>query len=282
MTSQDSTDGLGYGRPARPGTRATGERSFALADAPPPRRRRGVIASIVTTAVVTLTLGGGVAAELLARGRLESELLDRSGAEAAFPNRTGGGFQGRAGQAPTLVQQASGRAERLELRGRELSVDGRPLSVELVAEGMPADLDGPAERVEVALLMPAEAVTGRLAAEGGQELYGRPETSIGGDRIDFRYRLSGEVEVRVELELRVEDGSFVVAAPASTMVADGQRVDLGAREPHPIELCPQLPEVRVEALESTVTSEGVRLRWQASGDGLVVERFGELMACMHG
>ena len=237
---------------------------------------------MVAAAAVVLTLGGGVAAELVARSRLESDLLSRSGVEAAFPSRTGGGFQARIGQASALLQQATGRAERLELQSRELSVDERPLSVELVAEGVPADLGGPAERVEVSVLMPAEAVTGRLAAEGGQDLYGRPETSIGGERIGFRYRLSGEAEVRVELELRVEDGVFVVAAPASTLVADGQRVDLGAREPHPIELCPQLRDVQVEALESAVTSEGVRLRWRASGEGAVVERFGELMACMHG
>ncbi|WP_022893156.1 LmeA family phospholipid-binding protein [Agromyces subbeticus] len=135
---------------------------------PNPRRRPGrasrgrIIAAVVLAVLVALI----VVADIVARGIAERQVAEAI--EANLPDGIEGEVDVTIGGFSVIGQYLAGTMERVELDAPQLSVEGAPVDVAVVAEGLPVDFESPVRRL-TATIDADEASVNRLVSVAGVE-----------------------------------------------------------------------------------------------------------------
>ena len=247
----------------------------SAADASEPRERRRlgraariwIVVGVVLAVIVALV----VVAEFVARGIAEQRVAEEI--RSNLPEGVDGDVDVTIGGFSVIAQYLSGTMEHIELDAPELTVEGAPLAVSVVAEGVPVDLASPVDRLTATITADADAVNqlitvagaptgvtlgdGTVGYEGSIEIFGLPITY----QVTATPIAAGD-SVLLEPEA-VEVGAVGAAIDVSGIV---ERL-LGG---DPVEICiaDRLPEgVQLESIAVAPGAAAVRLR----ADGLVLD-----------
>lgn len=144
---------------------------FAPAAAPAagrrrPRRRAGCGVAIVVFLIVVVALL--VVADIVTRSIAEQRTSEQI--QAGLPAGVEGDVDVSIGGFSAIAQLLSGTLDRVELRAPELLVEGAPLDVDVVAEGVPVDLASPVARIDATVEIGQDAVNQLVtvpAVDGG-------------------------------------------------------------------------------------------------------------------
>ena len=240
---------------------------------PRERRRPGRAArtwiSVGVAVVVLVALV--VVADIVARGITEQRVAENI--EANLPDGVEGDVTVAIGGFSVIAQYLSGTMEHVELDAPALTVEGAPIAVSVVAEGMPVDLASPVDRLTATITADADSVNqlitvagvptgltlgdGTVGYEGRIEILGLPIT----------YQVTAKPVAAGDSVLLEPDGVEVGAVGAAIDVSGIVDRLLGG---DPLEICiaDRLPEgVELESIAVTPGAAAIRLR----ADGLVLD-----------
>jgi len=132
-----------------------------MTDAPPPtpselapRRRR--VWPWVLAGVGVLLVGAGFAADALARGLAERAIAEQVASALDVPRGTE--VQASIGGGPVLVQALTGRLDRVDVEVPRLVLGPLTGRRDIVAEGVPLDMNGPTRELKVRYSAPEDAL----------------------------------------------------------------------------------------------------------------------------
>ncbi|WP_157008500.1 DUF2993 domain-containing protein [Agromyces laixinhei] len=226
-----------------------------------------IVVGVVLAAIVALV----VVADVIGRGIAEQRVAQNI--EANLPEGVEGDVDVRIGGFSVIAQYLSGTMQHVELSAPQLSVDGAPLAVEVVADGLPVDTSSPVRRLSATITADEESVNrlvtvagvetgltlgdGIVGYEGSVELLGLPLT----------YQVTATPTAAGDSVLLEPSGVEVTAGGASLDVSGLLDRLVGGT---PIELCvaDRLPAgVLLESVSVTPGTAVVELH----GDGLVLD-----------
>ncbi|MBM7831158.1 hypothetical protein JOE59_001863 [Agromyces cerinus] len=243
------------------------------ADEPRERQRLGraariwIVVGIVLAVVVALV----VVADLVARGIAEQRVAEEI--EANLPDGVEGDVTVAIGGFSVIGQYLSGTMQHVELDAPALTVEGAPIAVSVVAEGMPVDLASPVEQLTATITADADSINqlitvagvetgltlgdGTVGYEGSIEIFGLPIT----------YQVTATPVAAGDSVLLEPEGVEVGAVGASIDVSGVIERLLGG---DPLEICiaDRLPEgVQLESIAVAPGAAAIRLQ----ADGLVLD-----------
>ena len=246
--------------------------SAGVSETREPRRlgraaRIWIVVGVVLAVVVALL----VVADVVARGITEQRVADDI--EANLPDGVEGDVSVTIGGFSVIAQYLSGTMERVELDAPELTVEGAPLAVSVVAEGMPVDLASPVDQLTATITADADAINrlitvagvpsgltlgdGTVGYEGRIQIFGLPIT----------YQVTATPVAAGDSVLLEPDGVEVGAVGAAIDVSGIVDRLLGG---DPLEICiaDRLPDgVQLESIAVTPGAAAIRLQ----ADGLVLD-----------
>jgi DUF2993 family protein len=157
--------------PAGPSGSAGPAGPSGSADAPqaPPRRRRmsrGARVVITIAAILVALIAIVIVVDVVGRTVAEQRVAEEI--EANLPEGVEGDVDVAIGGFSVIAQYLSGTMEQVTLTAPELVVQGAPLDVTVVAEGVPVDLESPVRELD-AVINASEASVNRLVALAGVE-----------------------------------------------------------------------------------------------------------------
>lgn len=138
---------------------------MTAAGASRPRRRPGRVWAILAVLVVVLA-ALLVVADLVVRSIAEQRFGEQI--RANLPEGVDGEVDVTIGGLSVIAQYLSGTMERVEFSAPELDVNGAPVAVDVVGEGVPVDLASPVARI-AGTITADEASLNRLVAVAGVE-----------------------------------------------------------------------------------------------------------------
>ncbi|KRC58492.1 hypothetical protein ASE14_18075 [Agromyces sp. Root81] len=240
-----------------------------------PRARRGlgraariwIIVGVVLAVLVALV----VVVDNVARGIAEERVAEEI--EANLPDGVDGDIDVTIGGFSVIAQYLTGTMQHVELTAPELSVDGAPVAVSVVAEGMPVDLDAPVERL-TATITADEASINQLVSVAGIET----GLTLGDGTVGYEGRLEvfGLPITYQVTATPIAAGDSVLLEPAGVEVgAVGASIDVsGVVERllggNPLEVCiaDRLPQgVQLDSVAVSPDAAVVRL----DADGIVLD-----------
>ncbi|GAA4368093.1 LmeA family phospholipid-binding protein [Agromyces bauzanensis] len=129
----------------------------------PPRRRTGRVWGTLAAIVVALA-ALLVVADVVVRGIAE----DRFGEQvrASLPDGIDGEVDVEIGGFSVIAQYLSGTMDRVELTAPELSVNGTPVAVDVIGEGVPVDLASPVRSVVGTVTVDEESLNRLVSVPG--------------------------------------------------------------------------------------------------------------------
>ena len=247
--------------------------TYADADQPRERRRLGRAARIwiVVGVVLAVLIALVVVADIVARGITEQRVAEDI--EANLPDGVEGDVDVTIGGFSIIAQYLSGTMQHVELDAPELTVEGAPIAVSVVAEGMPVDLASPVDQLTATITADADSVNqlikvagvpsgltlgdGTVGYEGQVRIFGLPIT----------YEVTATPVAAGDSVLLEPEGVEVGAVGASIDVSGIVDRLLGG---DPLEVCiaDRLPEgVQLDSIAVTPGAAAVRLQ----ADGLVLD-----------
>ncbi|WP_350347157.1 DUF2993 domain-containing protein [Agromyces sp. G08B096] len=228
------------------------------------RAARGwIIAGIVLAALAIVLVVADFGVRAAAEDRLESEV------EAALPEGVSGEVQARVGGFSVLAQLIVGRAEQVELSAPELVVDGAPMSVDVLAQGVPLDLSQPVDRIDATIRLDEDALNTLALAQGVPGGFTLGDGVVGYDGsvevlgIPIRYSATAEPEAAGDRVLLRPVGVEVGAGGATI---DLSRVTAAVLDGDPLTVCTaeSLP-AGVEVAAIAVSPDDAVVRLEATG-----------------
>lgn len=240
---------------------------------PRPRRRLSraarvwIVVGVVLAVVVALVVVADIVARDIAEQRVAEEI------EANLPDGVDGDVSVTIGGFSVIGQYLSGTMQHVELDAPELTVEGAPLAVSVVAEGMPVDLASPVDRLTATITADADSINqlitvagvetgltlgdGTVGYEGRVEIFGLPIT----------YQVTATPVAAGDSVLLEPEGVEVGAVGASIDVSGIVERLLGG---DPLEICiaDRLPEgVELESIAVAPGAAAIRLQ----ADGVVLD-----------
>lgn len=256
---------------------------------PASRMRRGpLIAIIVSASLVVLLIAGTVITELVIRSNTSRTVGERAEAIVSQMASDGfdvkGSFTTQVHGALVMSQHLSGRYEHITFRSQGVTLNGEAYELVYDAYGVPADLKGPAERIDVHMHMPgsgfAPLIFEKIAdANSGLLDIGEWEFTAKEGGFSAEYQGYGGSTFIVDLSLAVESGTFKTTLDSMRIKLGGTETDLGAGKPLKLPPCESSP-ADIEAQELTATSDGLTARWQATGEQATLEQLGTFGLCV--
>ncbi|SIO18792.1 LmeA family phospholipid-binding protein [Agromyces cerinus] len=267
--------GASAGAAGAAGAAAAAAPAAADAEAAEPRERRRLSRAariwIVVGVVLAVLVALVVVADIVARGIAEQRVAEEI--EANLPDGVEGDVTVSIGGFSVIGQYLSGTMQHVELDAPDLTVEGAPIAVSVVAEGMPVDLEAPVDQLTATITADADSINqlitvagvetgltlgdGTVGYEGRIEIFGLPIT----------YQVTATPVAAGDSVLLEPEGVEVGAVGASIDVSGVIERLLGG---DPLEICiaDRLPEgVQLESI--AVTSGAAAVRLQA--DGLVLD-----------
>lgn len=245
----------------------------ADASEPPRRRRRGrgwIVAGVIVAVVAVLL----VVADVLVRQGVEQAAADQI--EQRLPEGVDGDVQVSIGGWSVLAQAIAGTVSEVHLDAPDLTVDGQPLPVQVVATDVPVRLDGPIGHVDATVRLSQDALNAlveRSDVVGGFELGDGTvgyQSSIDVLGFQVRYSATAEPEAAGTLVLLTPVAVEVGAQGGPTLDVTGV-VTSAVLGGDPLQVCAaeHLPEgVEVNGIAVSTGEAVIRL----SADGLVPDR----------
>jgi hypothetical protein len=239
----------------------------APSGAPAPRRRRAARVWITVVAIVVALVALVVVADIVVRNVAEARFAEEI--EANLPDGVEGDVGVTLGGFSVIAQYLSGTMDHVELSAPELVVDGTPISVDVVGEGVPVDLATPVDHL-TATLEADEAAVNRLIDVQGVE----GDLAFGDGTVGY----SGSTRflgLRIEYSVTAEPtaaGDTVLLQPVGVEVgAGGGSLDVSGiverllgDDPVPVCVADRLPE-GVEVQQITVEPSGATVVLEANG-----------------
>lgn len=237
--------------------------------AEPPRRRRvgrGARIAIVVAAIVVGVLALLVAADVVIRSIAEQRIADDI--EAGLPPGVEADVAVKIGGGSVIAQYLGGTMDEISVSAPEVTVQGSPVAVELVATGVPVEQGAEIGRVEATVtaseatvndLIELQDIPGGVALGDGVVGYDGSAAFLG---IPIDYTVTAEVEAAGDTVLLRAQGVDVSALGGSFDASD--LVDrLLDGSPVPVCVAEHLP-AGVEVNDVTVTPGEVSVGVEAS------------------
>jgi hypothetical protein len=144
---------------------ATPSDARAVSDRPVPSRRGGaakvwITVVAVVAALAALVVVADVVVRNIAEGRFAEEI------ESNLPAGVEGDIEVTIGGFSVIAQYLSGTMQHVELSAPEVTVQGVPIAVQVVGEGVPVDLAMPVERMSATIEADADAVNRLVEVQG--------------------------------------------------------------------------------------------------------------------
>lgn len=238
-----------------------------------PRRRLGRAARIwIVVGVVLAVLAAlVVVADIAARGIAEQRVAEEI--EANLPDGVDGDVSVSIGGFSVIAQYLSGTMQHVELDAPELTVEGAPLAVSVVAEGMPVDLASPVDRLTATITADADSINRLITVAGVESGLTLGDGTVG---YEGRIEVFGLPITYQVTATPVAAGDSVLLEPESVEVgAVGASIDVSGIIERllggdPLEVCiaDRLPE-GIELQSIAVAPGAAAIRLQA--DGLVLD-----------
>jgi hypothetical protein len=239
----------------------------ASAGTPAPRRGRAARVWITVVAIVVALVALVVVAEIVVRNVAEARFAEEI--EANLPDGVEGDVGVTIGGFSVIAQYLSGSMDHVELSAPELTVDGTPIAVDVVGEGVPVDLAAPVEHLTATIEADESAVNRLISVQGidGDLAFGDGTVGYTGST-----RFLG---LRIEYTVTAEPiaaGDTVLLQPVGVEVAaGGGSIDVSGivdrllgDDPVPVCVADRLPE-GVEVQDLTVEPSGATVVLEASG-----------------
>ncbi|MFC9561483.1 DUF2993 domain-containing protein [Agromyces sp. NPDC056965] len=265
--------GAAAGASAAAGGAAAATPSDARAEAPRERRGlgRGARIWIVVGVVLAVVVALVVVADILARGIAEQRVAEEI--EANLPDGVEGDVDVAIGGFSVIAQYLSGTMQHVELDAPALTVDGTPLAVSVVAEGMPVDLESSVDRLTATITADADSVNQLITVAGVETGLTLGEGTVG---YEGRIEVFGlPITYQVTATPVAAGGSVLLEPEAVEVGAVGASIDVSGIVERllggdPLEVCiaDRLPAgVQLESIAVTPGAAAVRLQ----ADGLVLD-----------
>lgn len=237
------------------------------ASAPPRRRNRAARAWIIVGVIVVVLAALVVVADLVVRNVAEARFADE--VEANLPDGVGGEVDVTLGGFSVIAQYLSGSMDRVELSAPQLTVDGVPIAVDVVGEGVPVDLAAPVDRMTATVEADAEAINRLIQVQGVEGDLAFGDGTVGyTDSIRF---LGLPVEFSVTARpvaagdtVLLEPEGVEVGALGGSFDASGLVDRILGDDPIPVCVAEHLPQ-GVEVQQIVVRPDGATVALQADG-----------------
>lgn len=228
-------------------------------DPPATHRRRGPRWPVWVGAVVLLVVAGVVATDTVFRAVAQNQISDQI--EQQLPEGVSGDVSVAIGGWSFLWQWTTGRLERVTLHGEELTYQGVPFDAEVTATGVPTQMGGTIEHVEM---------TAAVTADSFQRIVRLPENAdlqLGNGTIAYTQQVAllgipASLRVTAEVILDWPELTFVPTAveagSAGAMVDLNFLLDLAGQRSINVCAAAFLPAV-IEVDDVQVSEQGVRV-----------------------
>lgn len=217
--------------------------SAAGAGAPPPAddparagRRRTRRGWLIAGASVLLVAAGLVVADLVTRSAIEQRITDE--AQAALPEGVEGAIDVEVGGFSVLAQLLTGSFSRISVDAPELSIQGNPIDVHVVGQGVPIREGETIDFVEGTVTADADSLNALVEVPGaeGEIVFGDGTVGYRGQVELFGFELRYSVTAEAEAA-----GSSVILTPVGVELGTGERDLAGGALPDllqtPLDVC---------------------------------------------
>ena len=214
-------------------------------------------------ALVALVVVADIVVRNVAEARFAEEI------EANLPDGVEGDVGVTIGGFSVIAQYLSGSMDHVELSAPELVVDGTPIAVDVVGEGVPVDLAAPVEHLTATLEADEAAVNRLISVQGieGDLAFGDGTVGYSGSTrflgLRIEYSVTAEPTAAGDTVLLQPVGVEVGAGGGSFDVSDIVERLLGD-DPIPVCVADRLPE-GVEVQQITVEPSGATVVLEANG-----------------
>jgi LmeA-like phospholipid-binding len=256
-------------RPAAPPAPQGAPARTTAPAAPAERKPRGRAARIWITvvAVVVALVALIVVADVIVRNIAEARFAEEI--EANLPDGVEGDVGVTIGGLSVIAQYLSGTMQRVELSAPELDVEGVPIAVDVVGEGVPVDLALPVEHLTATIEADAAAVNRLVDVQGieGELAFG--DGTVGySDSVRF---LGFPIEFTVTARPTAAGDTVLLEPVGVDVEAGGGSIDVSGivdrllgDDPIPVCVAEHLP-AGVEVQQLTVEPTGAAVALQADG-----------------
>ena len=130
----------------------------------PARGRRATRAWITIAAVLAVVVSLLIVADIVTRNIAEQRIADQI--QVSLPSGVEGDVDVSIGGFSVIAQLLTGTMDRVDLSAPELLVEGAPLRVDVVGEGVPVDLASPVERIDATVEIGQDSLNRLVAVPG--------------------------------------------------------------------------------------------------------------------
>lgn len=253
----------------------------------PPKKKpgMGLWISLGAGALVLLLVAGVFIGEFVTRGNVDGELQAKADAITleAGGATVEGGYEVEVDGFSYLTQQMGGTYEHVSMTGDDQSLDGGEFSSTIDLYGVPADLSSAAERVEVSIFMSPDVVATAMLSSIDDLDDSTFDTSVElGDGTMTVTEADPDIDIgfMYVYEWRVEEGAFVAELVESSMNLFGETIEGGSTgDAEELPLCGDAGDVSAEALDASVSSDGISLSWAVTGGDATLDNLGPIAGC---
>jgi LmeA-like phospholipid-binding len=269
---EQATEVIRPASPAPPAGAAPAPQPAPAATAPAPtadRRPRGRAARIWITvvAIVVALVALVVVADVIVRNIAEARFAEEI--EANLPDGVEGDVGVTIGGLSVIAQYLSGTMQRVELSAPELDVEGVPIAVDVVGEGVPVDLASPVGHLTATIEADAAAVNRLIDVQGVEGELAFGDGTVGyTDSVRF---LGFPIEFTVTARPTAAGDTVLLEPVGVDVAAGGGSIDVSGIVDRllgddPIAVCvaEHLP-AGVEVQQLTVSPTGATVALQADG-----------------
>lgn len=236
-------------------------------DAAPRRRGRAATVWITVIAVVAALAALVVVIDVVVRDIAESRFAEEI--ESNLPAGVEGDVEVTIGGFSVIAQYLSGTMQHVELSAPEVTVQGIPIAVQVVGEGVPVDLATPVDRMSATIEADADAVNRLIDVQGIEGDLAFGDGTVGysdsvrllGFPIDFtvtaRPTAAGDTVLLEPVGVDVDAG-------AGPIDVSGLTEQLLGGDPIPVCVAEHLP-AGVEVQQIVVEPAGATVALEASG-----------------
>ena len=254
---------------SQPAPRAATAPEAPAPGAPADRKPRGRAARIWITvvAIVVAVVALVVVADVIVRNIAEARFAEEI--ESNLPDGVEGDVAVTIGGLSVIAQYLSGTMQHVELSAPELDVEGVPIAVDVVGEGVPVDLALPVEHLTATIEADAAAVNRLIDVQGieGELAFG--DGTVGyTDSVRF---LGFPIEFTVTARPTAAGDTVLLEPVGVDVAAGGGSIDVSGivdrllgDDPIPVCVAEHLP-AGVEVQQLTVEPTGASVALEADG-----------------
>ncbi|AWB95048.1 DUF2993 domain-containing protein [Agromyces badenianii] len=233
--------------------------------------RRAAQIWIVIVAVLLALVALAVVADVVARNVAEQQVAEAI--EANLPDGVEGDVEVTIGGFSAIAQYLTGTMQRVELDAPQLSVDGAPIDVSVVAEGLPVDFESPVQSLRATIAADETSVNQLVAVAGVETGFTLGDGTVGYEGelsmlgLPISYQVTATPTAAGDSVL-LEPAGVEVAAGGASIDVSGVIDRLLGGEPLAVCVADRLPEgVQLDSISVTPGTAVVGL----DADGLTLD-----------